>query len=492
MTPISILIVFLSYTFVVFFVSWLTSRKADNESFFIGNRKSPWFVVAYGMIGASLSGVTFISVPGWVGTTHFTYFVMVLGYIAGYAVISTVLLPVYYRLNLTSIYTYLGNRFGRTSYKTGSVFFLISRIIGAAFRMFLVVEVLQLFVFDHFGIPFWFTVVLFLVLIQLYTLKGGIKTIVWTDTLQTTFMLLSVLIAVVLIVHAMHSSVGEMWHKVWSEDYSQILVTNVKSSQNFIKLFLGGMFITIAMTGLDQDMMQKNLSCRNLKDAQKNMTTLSLILVPVNLIFLFLGAVLYLYAGHLNIAVAGTTDNLFPTVALNHLGLIGGIIFFIGLIAAAYSSADSALTALTTSLTIDILELDKKYPPNSESEKKLKKNRQRIHIVMSVIIIFVILMFKLINDQAIIAQLFTFAGYTYGPLLGLFAFGLFTKFKIIDKWVPVVAVASPVVAYFLSKGLELIFSGYKTGFEILLMNGLITFIGLLFLIEKQNPKTQTL
>ncbi|MBN2638636.1 MAG: sodium:solute symporter [Bacteroidales bacterium] len=492
MTPLFILIVFLSYTSIVFFVSWLTSRKADNESFFIGNRKSPWFVVAYGMIGASLSGVTFISVPGWVGSTHFTYFVMVLGYIAGYAVISAVLLPVYYRLNLTSIYTYLGKRFGNTAYKTGSVFFLISRIIGAAFRMFLVVEVLQLFVFDHFGIPFWFTVVLFLVLIQLYTLKGGIKTIVWTDMLQTTFMLLSVLIAVVLIVHSMHSSISEMWHTVWKSDYSKILVTNVKSTENFIKLFLGGMFITIAMTGLDQDMMQKNLSCRNLKDAQKNMTTLSLILVPVNLIFLFLGAVLYIYASHLNVTITGTTDYLFPTLALNHLGVIGGVIFFIGLIAAAYSSADSALTALTTSLSIDIMELDKKFANIEDGEKKLKKNRQKLHFLMTAIIIFVILMFKLINNQAIIAQLFTFAGYTYGPLLGLFAFGLFTKFKIIDKWVPVVAVASPVLAYFLTRGLELIFSGYKTGFEILLLNGLITFIGLLLLKEKQNPKTKTL
>lgn len=491
MTPLFILIVFLSYTFVVFFVSWLTSRKADNESFFIGNRKSPWFVVAYGMIGASLSGVTFISVPGWVGTTHFTYFIMVLGYIAGYAVISTVLLPVYYRLNLTSIYTYLGKRFGNTAYKTGAVFFLISRVIGAAFRMFLVVEVLQLFVFDHFGIPFWFTVVLFLVLIQLYTLKGGIKTIVWTDMLQTTFMLLSVVVAVVLIVQAMHFSLGEMWHTVWNSDYSKILVTNPKSSENFVKLFLGGMFITIAMTGLDQDMMQKNLSCRNLKDAQKNMTTLSLILVPVNLIFLFLGAVLYLYADHLDVTLSGKTDYLFPTLALNHLGVIGGVIFFIGLIAAAYSSADSALTALTTSLTIDILELDKKYPPNGENEKKLKKNRQRIHLLMTVIIIFVILLFKLINDEAIIAQLFTFAGYTYGPLLGLFAFGLITKFKIIDKWIPVVAVASPVLSYLLTQGIEQI-TDYKTGFEVLLWNGLITFIGLLLLIKKQNHKTQTL
>jgi len=483
MTPKIIFFAFISYTSLIFFVAWLTSRKADNQSFFIGNRKSPWLVVAYGMIGASLSGVTFISVPGWVGTTHFTYFVIVLGYVAGYAVVSTVLLPVYYKLNLTSIYTYLGGRLGRSSYKTGSAFFLISRIIGASFRMFLVVEVLQVFVFDHYGIPFWATVVLFLVLIQLYTLKGGIKTIVWTDTLQTTFMLLSVIVTVGIVISTMHTTFGDMWHRVWATDYSQIFITNVKSSKNFVKLFLSGMFITIAMTGLDQDMMQKNLSCRNIKDSQKNMTLLSLILVPVNLIFLFLGAVLYLFAAHIHVATPELTDQLFPQIALHHLGIVGGVIFFIGLISAAYSSADSALTALTTSLTIDILELDKKYKGN---EKKLKKKRQRLHFLMMLIIICVILSFKLINDKAIIAQLFTFAGYTYGPLLGLFSFGLFTKYTIKDKWVPLIAVSSPFVAYFLSQVMEFLFSGYKTGFEILIINGLITFIGLLIIRRKTN------
>ncbi len=485
MTPKIIFLAFIIYTSLIFFVAWLTSRKADNQSFFVGNRKSPWLVVAYGMIGASLSGVTFISVPGWVGTTHFTYFVIVLGYVAGYAVVSSVLLPVYYKLNLTSIYTYLDVRLGHSSYKTGSAFFLISRIIGASFRMFLVVEVLQIFVFDHYGIPFWVTVVLFLVLIQLYTLKGGIKTIVWTDTLQTTFMLLSVIVTVWIVISTMHTTLGDMWNRVWSTDYSQIFITNIKSSKNFMKLFFSGMFITIAMTGLDQDMMQKNLSCRNIKDSQKNMTTLSLILVPVNLIFLFLGAVLYLFAAHIHMSTPELTDKLFPDIALHHLGIAGGVIFFIGLIAAAYSSADSALTALTTSLTIDILELDKKY---KESEEKLKKSRQRMHFLMMLIIIGVILIFKMINDQAIIAQLFTFAGYTYGPLLGLFSFGLFTKYAVKDKWVPLVAVSSPFVAYFLSRGMEFVFSGYKTGFEILIINGLISFIGFLIIRRKTDAK----
>ncbi len=483
MTPQIIFITFLVYTGLIFAISWITSRKADNQSFFIGNRKSPWIVVAYGMIGASLSGVTFISVPGWVGSTHFTYFVIVLGYIAGYAVVSTILLPVYYKLNLTSIYTYLGGRLGPSSYKTGSVFFLISRIIGASFRMFLVVEVLQIFVFDHFGIPFWVTVVLFLALIQLYTLKGGIKTIVWTDILQTTFMLLAVVIAVGMLIHTMNTNFSEMWKTVWASDYSKIFVTHIKSSENFLKLFISGAFITIAMTGLDQDMMQKNLSCRNLKDAQKNMTLLSLILVPVNMIFLFLGAVLYIYAAHINMHLPLSSDNLFPDIALHHLGVAGGVIFFIGLIAAAYSSADSALTALTTSLSIDILELDKRYAGN---EEKLKRNRQYVHLLMMFAIIFVILIFKVINSQAIIAALFTFAGYTYGPLLGLFGFGLFTKFQVRDKWVPLVAVASPFVAYSFSRLLQFVFDGYKTGFELLLINGLFTFIGLMILRVKYS------
>ena len=486
MSPALILGTFLAYTLLIFVVSWRTSRKADNESYFIGNRKSPWLVVAYGMIGASLSGITFISVPGWVGTTHFTYFVMVLGYVAGYAVVSLVLLPVYYKLNLTSIYTYLGTRFGRASYKTGSSFFLLSRIIGASFRMFLVVSVLQLFVFDHYGVPFWVTVVLFMFLIQLYTLKGGIKTIVWTDMLQTTFMLLAAVLIVGIIIHQMHTDVGSMWTKVWHSDYSKILVTNIKSSQNFVKLFVSGMFITIAMTGLDQDMMQKNLSCRNLKDARKNMTTLSLILVPVNLIFLFLGAVLYFYAAHLHLDTSGLTDYLLPKIAFDYLGMAGGLIFTIGLIAAAYSNADSALTALTTTLTIDILELDKRHAGQPEI---LRKKREKLHFFMMLMIIFVIILFKLINNQAVIAQLFTFAGYTYGPLLGLFSFGLFTRIAVKDKWVPLVAVLSPVIGYGLTKLLQYIFTGYQTGFEILLLNGLITFIGLL--IIKNPSKTKS-
>jgi solute:Na+ symporter, SSS family len=483
MSPQIIFGSFIIYTIVIFAISWFTSRKADNQSFFIGNHKSPWIVVAYGMIGASLSGVTFISIPGWVGDTGFSYFIIVLGYVFGYAIISTVLLPIYYKLNLTSIYTYLGIRFGKYAYKTGSVYFLISRIIGASFRMFLVVSVLQVFVFDYFNIPFWVTVTIFMGLIQLYTLKGGIKTIIWTDTLQTTFMLSAVIATIFIITKHMDIGIIEAVSNVWESDLSQLVIIDMNSKQNFIKLFLSGIFITIVMTGLDQDMMQKNLSCRNLSDAQKNMTTLSLILIPVNLIFLFLGGMLFLYSAHFNIEPTLSSDHIFPDIAFNYLGTTAGIIFIIGLLSAAYSSADSALTSLTTSFSIDILELDKRF---SNNENLLKKNRYLVHISMSIIIIFVIILFKLINNQAVIAQLFTFAGYTYGPLLGLFSFGLFTKFKPNDKLIPVIAIIAPILSFVISHYSIQLFNGYKIGFELLIINGMLTFFGLLITKRKTN------
>lgn len=482
MSPELIFGSFIIYTFVIFAIAWVTARKADNQSFFIGNHKSPWIVVAYGMIGASLSGVTFISIPGWVGDTGFSYFVIVLGYVFGYAIISTVLLPLYYRLNLTSIYTYLGIRFGNKAYKTGSVYFLISRIVGASFRMFLVVSVLQVFVFDHFEIPFWVTVIIFMGLIQLYTLKGGIKTIIWTDTLQTTFMLIAVIATIFIITKHMEIGIIDAVSNVWESDLSRIVITDINSKQNFIKLFLSGIFITIVMTGLDQDMMQKNLSCRNIRDAQKNMTTLSLVLIPVNLIFLFLGGMLFLYSGHFNIPPTLSTDHVFPDIAFNYLGTTAGIIFIIGLVSAAYSSADSALTSLTTSFSIDILGLDKKYLNNG---KLLKKKRYIVHVSMSIIVIFVIILFKLINNQAVIAQLFTFAGYTYGPLLGLYSFGLFTKIKTNDKFIPVIAIIAPIVSYVISHYSMQLFNGYQIGFELLIINGILTFFGLL-IIRRTN------
>jgi len=461
-------------------VSWITSKKADNKSFFIGNKKSPWFVVAYGMVGASLSGVTFISVPGWVGDTQFSYMIVVLGYLVGYFVIAQILLPLYYRLNLTSIYSYLEARFGYWSYKTGAFYFLLSRVIGASFRMFLIVNVLQLFVFDAWGIPFGVTIALFILLIWLYTFKGGIRTIVWTDTLQTTFMLLSVGISIYLISDGLNLSLSSLVSAVSDSEYSKMVFTEWQDKRFVVKQFLSGAFIAIVMTGLDQDMMQKNLSCRNLKDAKKNIITLSWILVPVNLLFLFLGASLYLFAIQKGIQIPELTDDLFPTIAIQHLGIFAGLVFIIGLIAAAYSSADSALTALTTSFSVDFLNIEKK---TDLTEKQRIRIRTIVHIGISLLVLVVIIVFRTINNQAVIAKLFTIAGYTYGPLLGLYAFGLFTKFEVKDKWVPLIAILSPVLCYVLSIFSESLFNGYKFGFELLIVNGLFTFIGL-YLVKK--------
>lgn len=486
MSPKLILISFLSYTFLLFLISWLTSRKSNNESFFLGNRKSPWYVVAYGMIGASLSGVTFISVPGWVGDTQFSYLMVVLGYVLGYITIATVLLPLYYRLKLTSIYTYLEQRFGFWSHKTGSFYFLLSRVIGASFRMFLVVNVLQIFVFDAFNIPFAITVIIFMVLIILYTFKGGIKTIVWTDSLQTTFMLFAVVFSIVIVSQNLNLSISNLVDTVKESNYSQIIFTEWQDARFFVKQFLSGAFIAIVMTGLDQDMMQKNLSCKKLPDAQKNMISLGFVLVFVNLLFLFLGATLFLYAQSNGIAIPELTDDLFPTIALKHFGKVAGIVFLIGLISAAYSSADSALTALTTSFSIDFLRIEER----SISEGEKIRIRKNVHIGIAILLVIVIIAFRAINNQAIIAKLFTVAGYTYGPLLGLYAFGLFTCRKVKDKWVPVIALLSPFICYIVSENSVQWFNGYKFGFELLIVNGIITFIGLFIMSNTTKTTSQ--
>ncbi len=483
MSPNLILTAFLTYTLLLFCISWITSRKANNETFFIGNKVSPWYVVAYGMIGASLSGVTFISIPGWVGETQFSYMLVVFGYFIGYLLISTILLPVYYKLNLTSIYRYLDERFGVFSYKTGAFYFLLSRIIGASFRMFLVVNVLQLFVFDQWNVPFWITVTIFIVLIILYTFKGGIKTIVWTDTLQTTFMLVAVILSVYIIVNHLGTNLSSLTKQVIDSNYSNLFFSDWNDRRFFLKQFLSGIFIAVVMTGLDQDMMQKNLSCKNLKDAQKNVVSLGVILILVNLLFLFLGAILFIYSNQKGIEVPKTTDDLFPLIALKYLGPFAGIVFIIGLISAAYSSADSALTALTTSFSVDFLGIKRR---KNLSEKQKINIRYLVHICIAIVLLFVIIFYRLINDKAIIDKLFTIAGYTYGPLLGLFAFGLFTKFSIRDKFVPVIAVFSPVVCYILSINSEKWFNGYKFGFELLILNGLITFIGLLIISKSKK------
>ncbi len=475
MTPALIFISFLAYTILLFIVTWITTRKADNESFYIGNKSSPWFVVAYGMIGASLSGVTFMSVPGWVGDTQFSYLLVVAGYLIGYTIIATVLMPMYYRLNLTSIYTYLEQRFGFWSYKTGAFFFILSRTIGASFRMFLVVNVLQVFVFDAWNIPFIVTVSIFILLIILYTLKGGIKTIIWTDTLQTTFMLLAVGLSIYLISKDMHVDIKHLFSTVWNSDYSDIVVTDWHSKQFYLKQILSGAFIAIVMTGLDQEMMQKNLSCRNIRDAQKNMFSFSIVLVFVNIMFLFLGATLYIYSKNHGIEIPTRTDDLFPLIAIKYLGPFAGLVFIIGLISAAYPSADGALTSLTTSFTIDFLGLDKRADLNEEQKKRL---RYKVHFAFAILLLIVIVVFRAINDRAVIDKLFTVAGYTYGPLLGLYAFGLFTRLQVRDKYVPYIAVLSPVLCYLLSDFSVILLNGYKFGFELLIINGLITFFGL--------------
>ncbi len=474
MSPILILSLFLIYTLVLFSVTWFTSRKADNQSFFIGNKISPWFVVAYGMIGASLSGVTFMSVPGWVKDTQFSYMVVVLGYLFGYFVIALVLLPLYYRLKLTSIYSYLEQRFGFWSYKTGAGFFILSRTLGASLRMFLVINVLQIFVFDAWHVPFWINVLVFITLIVLYTLKGGIRTIIWTDTLQTTFMLLAVVLSVIYIGKNLHIPVLKLVSIVKESPASKMFITDWHHPRFFLKQFFSGMFITIVMTGLDQEMMQKNLSCRNISEAQKNMFTFSWILVVVNLLFLFLGAILLIFIQNKGLTVT-SSDDIFPTIAIRYLGPVAGVVFLLGLISAAFPSADGALTSLTTSVSIDFLGLERR---EGISENTKTRIRYSVHLTIAFVFFVSVLIFSTLNDRAVIDKLFTIAGYTYGPLLGLYSFGLFTKRIVNDKITPAIAVFSPVACFFLSKYSVVLLNGYKFGFELLLLNGLMTFVGL--------------
>lgn len=478
MSPTIIITVIVLYFALLMVISAFTSRNANDSTFFTGNRQSPWYLVAFGMIGASLSGVTYISIPGEVGSTGFSYFQVVLGYLLGYFIIANVLMPLYYKLNLVSIYSYLKDRYGFVSYKTGAFFFLISQTIGASFRLFLVAGVLQLGFFDALGVPFSVTVLVTILLIWLYTFRAGIKTIVWTDTLQTFFMLLSVAISIYIIADDLNMGFSQLVSTITESPNSKIFNWDWQSSQNFFKQFFAGAFIAIVMTGLDQNMMQKNLTCRNLKDAKKNMIWFSWILVPVNLLFLSLGLLLYVFAAEKGIALPARTDDLFPMLALNHFSMFAGIVFLLGVIAAAFSSADSALTALTTSFCVDFLNFD------TEKVKEKQNLRLWVHIGFSVLMFLVIIAFKALNDQSVISAVFKVAGFTYGPLLGLYAFGMFTKIKVKDKLVPIVAVLSPVICYFVNMYSEKILFGYKFGFEILILNGLLTFIGLLIIRRK--------
>ncbi|MGR7812060.1 sodium:solute symporter [Lacinutrix undariae] len=480
MSSLSIILLIAAYFVVLILISYFTGKEDSNAAFFKANKSAPWYVVAFGMIGASLSGVTFISVPGWIEASNFSYMQVVLGYTLGYLVIGTVLLPLYYKLNLTSIYTYLGERFGDYSYKTGASFFLISRVVGASFRLFLVANVLQIILFDDLGVQFWQTVTITVLLIWLYTFKSGIKTIVWTDTLQTLFMLIAVGVTIYFVSDQLGLTGGNVLSYVLDNDLSKtFFFDDIKSSDYFWKQFLSGAFIAIVMTGLDQDMMQKNLTCKSLKDAQKNMFWFTIVLVIVNFIFLSLGLLLTMYAKEHGIDAH--KDDLFPILAKNYLGTGVFIFFLLGLISAAYSSADSALTSLTTSFSIDILDIEKKY-----DAKKQVNIRKQIHVAVSILLILVIVAFKyLIKDESVISKLFVFAGYTYGPLLGLYAFGLFTKWQVRDKIVPIIAILSPILSYIISVN-SLAWFGFEFGFFILILNGCITFLGLVLIRRQQN------
>lgn len=489
MQAYQIILIVVIYFLVLLGISYFTGKNDSNDSFFKAGKKSPWYIVAFGMIGASLSGVTFISVPGWVKASQFSYMQIVFGYLAGYFVIAYILLPIYYRSNITSIYEYLRTRFGIVSHKTGAIFFFVSRVLGASFRLFLVASVFQYYILDDWNIPFEFTVVISILLIWMYTFKGGIKTIVWTDTLQTVFMLTAVGSAIYIICDSFQWSVLDAYNSNEFQSYSKIIFNDdLKSNKHLLKSFFGGMFIAIAMTGLDQDMMQKNLTCKNVKEAQWNIISLGFVLIIVNFVFLFLGALLFIYADKNGVAIPivdgnPKTDLLFPEIALHqNLGYPIAMVFILGLIAAAYSSADSALTSLTTSFCFDFLSIE-----NHQQEDQ-KKIRKKVHIGISVLLVFVIIIFKHVLADNVISSLLKVASYTYGPLLGLFAFGIFTKYKIQEKWVPIVALLSLIITAVVDLNAQQWFNGYKFGYELLILNGLITF-STLFLIRVQRHKS---
>ena len=485
MSPLLLITVIGLYFLLLGGISYFTSKDDSNAVFFNAHKKSSWYVVAFGMIGASLSAVTFVSVPGWVQSTQFSYLQIVFGYFLGYLVIAYALIPLYYRLNITSIYEYLNQRFGAVTHKTGAFFFLISRILIASFRLFLVASVLQYFILDSWNVPFEITVILSVLFIWLYTFRSGIKTIIWTDILQTIFMLFAIIMAVTIFLQQLDFTFVEFLSSEEYKSYSKTFFTeNFKDKKYWLKSILGGMFIAIAMTGLDQDNMQKNLTCKNYKESQKNVISLGFILIIVNFVFLFLGALLFTYAAKFKVAIPVVNgkekiDLLFPEIALNqNLGIGLAVVFILGLVAAAYSSADSALTSLTTSFSVDFLDIK-----NKEIGKQ-KRIRKKVHIGFSIILILVIISYQYILKANIISTLLQVSAYTYGPLLGFFSFGVFTKYIIKEKWTWLIAIISVVLTYILNKNAVHWFSGYVFGFEILIINGFFTFMGL-YLIRKR-------
>lgn len=485
MNPITVISTILIYFLVLFAVSFLTGRKADNRGFFVGNRKSVWYVVAFAMIGSSISGVTFISVPGMVGTSHFSYLQMVLGFLAGQLIIAFVLPPLFYRMNLVSIYGYLENRFGIASYKTGAWFFFLSKMLGAAVRLFLVCAVLQLLVFEPWRLSFGWNVLLTMALVWLYTFRGGVKTLIWTDSLKTFCLIFTVGLCIYYIAAELRFDPAGTWQAVKSSHLSTLFFfDDVNDKRFFFKQFFAGVFTVIAMTGLDQDMMQRNLSCKNFKDSQKNMITSGILQFFVILLFLMLGVLLYLFASRKGIPVPARTDELFPLIATQgYFPRIVGVLFILGLVSSAYSAAGSALTALTTSFTVDIIESTKRH-----TDVQTARIRKNVHIGMAVVMGAVIIVFNWLNNTSVIDAVYTLASYTYGPILGLFAFGIFTKKQVRDRWVPWVALLSPAFCFLLQENSEKWFHGYSFSYELLIVNALFTFIGLCFCIEPKKSE----
>lgn len=482
MSPLLVSGIVLGYFLVLIIISRITSRKADTQTFFTANRKSPWFMVAFGMVGATLSGVTFISVPGEVGNSAFSYLQFVLGNMLGYWLVAFILIPIYYKLNLISIYGFLKESLGSTGHKTGSFFFIVSKLIGAAFRLYLVAGVLQIAFFDAYHIPFWITVLVTITLIWVYTYKGGIKTIVWTDTLQTFFLVSAVVFSLVVISKRLDLGVNDFISSIRHHDYSTTFFWDWRSGDNFFKQFISGIFVTVVMVGMDQDMMQKNLTCKNRKEAQKNMLVFSLSFVVTVILFLGLGVLLYMYTEKMGIPVPEQTDDLYPQLALKYLGLPVGIAFLLGITAAAYSSADSALTSLTTAFSIDFLDI-KRF-----DEKKQRKLKALLHLIFSLLLILVIVGFDAVKNESIVVAVFRVAGYTYGPILGFFVYGLYIKRPVREVFIPIVAVLSPGICYLVSIYSEQLFNGYQFGFELLIMNGGLTLLGLLAFSKQGSQK----
>ncbi|HEY5462222.1 MAG TPA: sodium:solute symporter [Hanamia sp.] len=500
MSPVVLLSFLIGYFLILILISYFTSRKStDNATFFIANRSSKWYLVAFGMIGTALSGVTFISVPGEVGNlagSQFRYFQFVLGNAVGYFLVAGILLPLYYKMHLISIYEVIERTLGKVSHKTAAAIFLISRIIGSAFRLYLVAIVLQRFIFDEMGVPFWLTIVICLLLIWGYTFRGGLKTIIITDTLQTVFLIASVFLSIYFICHSLNMNISQAFDAVKDSSYSKIFFTHhfVTNKFHFTKQFLGGIFVTIGMFGLDQDLMQKNLSCKNLKDAQKNMLSFTFIFVIINLLFLSVGALLYIYANKEGIAIPldsvthqPRTDYLFPDIALNYFKGVPAIVFMLGLTAATFATTDSGLTALTTSFCIDFLNFDKKI---NLSEKVMVRRRTYVHIAFSIIILLVVLLFNAINSASVVTAIFKVATFTYGPLIGLFAFSLFAKKrKVKDKGTPIICILAPIACFFIDKYSTVLFDGYVFADELIIVNGLLTFIGL-WIMSKDKTSDQ--